>query len=77
MKILALVKFLKTENLTDNVLKYCTEQASMPLQPRSHANSHTVYILTSPGRQLSMLHPKYSVLINLDLLFPFLAFTDC
>ena len=39
-----LVKFLKTENLTENVWKFCIEWALMPTQPRSHAHSHTFSI---------------------------------
>ena len=41
MKIVELGKFLKAENLTEIVSEFCIGGASMPVQPRFHANSHT------------------------------------
>ena len=36
LKTVVLVKILKTEKLTENVLKFCAGQALMPYQPQSH-----------------------------------------
>ena len=41
LKSMAFVKFLKTENLTKNIWEFYVGQASMPVQPRYHANAHT------------------------------------
>ena len=43
LNIMAFVKFLKTENLTKNIWKFYVGRASMPVQPRYHANAHTFH----------------------------------
>ena len=40
LKTVALAKFIKTENLTENVLELYV-WSLMPFQPRSNANFHT------------------------------------
>ena len=42
LKPMAFVKFLKTENLTKNILEFYVGRALMPVQPRYHANAHTI-----------------------------------
>ena len=67
MKIVELEKFLKTENLTEIVSEFCVGRALMPLQPRSHAKSHTfsfrisgyfLFLKTSLVTQFSILNPQ-------------------
>ena len=40
LKSMAVVKFLKTENLTKNIWELYVGRALMPVQPRYHANAH-------------------------------------
>ena len=69
MKIVELEKFLKTENLTEIVSEFCVGRALMPVQPRSHANSHTfsfrisgylLFLKTTLVSQFSILNPQIS-----------------
>ena len=42
LKTMAFVEFLKTENSTKNIWEFYVGRALMPVQPRYHANAHTV-----------------------------------
>ena len=48
LKTVALVKFLKTENLIETASsKFCVGRHVIPSQPRSHTNSHTFFFRIS------------------------------
>ena len=49
LNIVAQLKFLKTENLTENISEFFVRWTLMPSQPRSHANYHTAFSFRISG----------------------------